>query len=73
MDQGKSTTATGNMDVKEYKELFEGQRNPEVVSLRPSKYIIVDKKVLAESSGAFLAIKPLYILDRIQRSKKLLI
>ena len=63
MDQGKSTTATGNMDVKEYKELFEGQRNPEVVSLRPSKYIIVDKKVLAESSEAFLAIKPLYIVS----------
>ena len=53
------------MDFKEYKELFEGLRNPEVVSLSPSKYIIVDKKVLAESSEAFLAIKPLYILSEV--------
>lgn len=53
------------MNTKDYEELFEAQQNPELIILNPSKYLTVDKQVLAESSEALLALKPLYILCEI--------
>ena len=50
------------MNKTEYNLLFTAALTPEVVHLKPSKYILIDKQVLAESSEALLALKPLYML-----------
>ena len=51
------------MNNDEYKKLFEAQSTPEIVNLVPTKYIVIEKKVLAETSEAMLAVKALYALS----------
>ncbi|WP_374464531.1 hypothetical protein [Chryseobacterium sp.] len=49
--------------------LFNAKLTPEVITLKPMKYIVVDKKVTAESTEAFIAIQGLYKLSEIIQSK----
>ena len=51
-----------SMSETEHEVLFTAQNRPEVILMRPNKYIVIDKKVLAESQEALLALKPLYAL-----------
>lgn len=51
------------MEKGEYQIRFTGKDTPEIVKFGQDKYIQIDKKVLAESNEALLAIKPLYMLS----------
>lgn len=65
--QTKSSDSLKNRNMNEL--LFEAKLTPEIITLKPMKYLIVDKKVTAESTEAFIAIQELYKLSEIIQSK----
>lgn len=56
------------MNTDEYQKSFDGRNTPEVVVLSPSRYIVMETNVLAETGDAMLSVKALYAISEAMKA-----